>query len=289
MRLAPLPAGGRTIRFPVLDDELSLLWAINMGCIDLNVWCAREDLPERPDAVIFDLDPAAPASFDEARQVALLVRDVLASVDLRAYPRTSGSVRGLHVLVPIARRHTHGEARELVAAIGAALAYAHPGLVTTKWAKTERKGVLIDANQNGYGRTTAWAYSVRPRPGALVATPVTWEELEKPLDTTQFTMDGRAAAGGASRRPAPAGAGGRAVAREGAQGAALSAGVGGDSGAGRLVGFARSADVAQLVEHQLPKLRVAGSSPVVRLAPRSTRRLRRPTPAARGPAAPRAS
>ena len=188
VRLAPLPAGGRTIRFPVLDDELSLLWAINMGCIDLNVWCAREDLPERPDAVIFDLDPAAPASFDEARQVALLVRDALASVDLRAYPRTSGSVRGLHVLVPIARRHTHGEARELVAAIGAALAYAHPGLVTTKWAKTERKGVLIDANQNGYGRTTAWAYSVRPRPGALVATPVTWEELEKPLDTTQFTM-----------------------------------------------------------------------------------------------------
>ncbi len=91
----------------MLDDELSLLWAINMGCIDLNVWCAREDKPERPDAVIFDLDPAPPAGFDEARQVALLVRDVLASVDLRGYPRTSGSLRGLHVLVPIARRHTH--------------------------------------------------------------------------------------------------------------------------------------------------------------------------------------
>ena len=189
VHLAPLPAGGRTIRFPVLNDELSLLWAINMGCIDLNVWCAREDLPERPDVVIFDLDPAAPASFDEARQVALLVRDVLASVDLRAYPRTSGSIRGLHVLVPIARRHSHGEARELVAAVGAALEHTHPGLVTTKWAKTERKGVLIDANQNGYGRTTAWAYSVRPRPVALVATPVTWEELEQPLDNTVFTME----------------------------------------------------------------------------------------------------
>ena len=188
IHLAPLPAGDRTIRFPVLDDELSLLWAINMGCIDLNVWCAREDRPERPDVVMFDLDPAPPASFDEARQVALLVRDVLASVDLRGFPRTSGSLRGLHVLVPIARRHTHQEARELVASVGAALEHAHPGLVTTRWAKTERKGVLIDANQNGYGRTTAWAYSVRPRPGALVATPVAWEELEQPLDTRVFTM-----------------------------------------------------------------------------------------------------
>ena len=111
LHVAPLPAGGRTIRFPVLDDELSLLWAVNMGCFDLNVWCARADLPERPDAVIFDLDPAPPAGFDEARQVALLIRDALASVDLRGYPRTSGSQRGLHVLVPIARRHTHGEAR----------------------------------------------------------------------------------------------------------------------------------------------------------------------------------
>jgi bifunctional non-homologous end joining protein LigD len=121
--------------------------------------------------------------------VALLVRDVLDSVGLRGYPRTSGSARGLHVLVPVARRHTHGQARELVAAVGALLEREHPGLVTTRWAKTERKGVLIDANQNGYGRTTAWAYSVRPRPGANVATPVTWDELETPLDPGAFTME----------------------------------------------------------------------------------------------------
>ncbi|MEO9176738.1 MAG: DNA ligase D [Gaiellales bacterium] len=189
LRVAPLPAGGRTIRFPLLEDELSLLWAIGMGCIDLNVWCARADRPERPDAVIFDLDPAEPASFEEARQVALLVRDVLASVDLRAYPRTSGSRRGLHILVPIARRHTHAEARELVASISGQLALAHPELIATSWTKTERRGVLIDANQNGYGRTTAWAYSVRPRPDALVATPVTWDELATPLDPATFTMD----------------------------------------------------------------------------------------------------
>ena len=189
VKLAPLPAGGRTIRFPLLQDELSLLWAIGMGCIDLNVWCARADKPERPDAVIFDLDPAPPAGFDEARQVALLVREVLDSVGLRAYPRTSGSQRGLHVLVPIARRHTHAEAREIVAAVAGLLAADHPGLVTSAWAKTERRGVLIDANQNGYGRTTAWAYSVRPREGALVATPVTWEELAEPLDPNAFTME----------------------------------------------------------------------------------------------------
>jgi bifunctional non-homologous end joining protein LigD len=189
LKLAPLPAGGRTIRFPLLQDELSLLWAVGMGCIDLNVWCARADRPERPDAVIFDLDPAPPAGFDEGRQVALLVRDVLESVGLRAYPRTSGSQRGLHVLVPIARRHTHAEARDVVTVVAGMLAADHPGLVTSAWVKTERRGVLIDANQNGYGRTTAWAYSVRPREGALVATPVTWDELAEPLDPNAFTME----------------------------------------------------------------------------------------------------
>jgi bifunctional non-homologous end joining protein LigD len=189
LQVAPLPAGGRTVRFPLLQDELSLLWAIGMGCIDLNVVCSRADKPERPDAVIFDLDPAEPASFEEARQVALLIRDVLDSVGLRGYPRTSGSHRGLHVLVPIVRRHTFAEARAVVAAIAGLLAAQHPQLITNKWSKTERHGVLIDANQNGYGRTTAWAYSVRPRPGALVATPVSWDELAEPLDPAAFTMD----------------------------------------------------------------------------------------------------
>jgi bifunctional non-homologous end joining protein LigD len=189
VKLAPLPAGGRTVRFPLVNDELSLLWAIGMGCIDLNVVLSRADRPERPDVVMFDLDPAPPASFDEARQVALLIRDVLDSVGLRVYPRTSGSYRGLHLIVPTARRHTFEETRQLVASVAGLLAAAHPDLITTRWSKSERHGVLIDANQNGYGRTTAWAYSVRPKPGALVATPVTWEELAEPLDPAAFTMD----------------------------------------------------------------------------------------------------
>jgi bifunctional non-homologous end joining protein LigD len=189
VKIAPLPAGDRTIRFPVLNDDLSLLWAIGMGCIDLNVVLSRIDRPERPDTVMFDLDPAPPASFEEARQVALLIKDVLDSLGLRAYPRTSGSYRGLHLIVPIVRRHTFDETRQLVALVAGLLAAQHPDLITTRWSKRERHGVLIDANQNGYGRTTAWAYSVRPKPGALVATPVTWEELAEPLDPAAFTMD----------------------------------------------------------------------------------------------------
>ena len=106
---------------------------------------------------------------------------------MKGFSKTSGS-RGIHVLVPIARRHTFAEAREFAAVIARGLARAHPGLVTTEWAKTKRKGVLVDANQNGPGKTTASVYSVRPRPGAPVSTPLRWEELEPSLDPSRFTM-----------------------------------------------------------------------------------------------------
>jgi len=160
----------------------------NMGCIDMHVWSSRVDRPEKPDWVMFDLDPSEDATFEDVVTVASLVKDTLDLLELEAFPKTSGS-RGIHVLVPIARRHTHAEAREFAAIVAGALARAHPGLVTTEWAKQKRRGVLVDANQNGPGKTNASVYSVRPRAGAPVSTPLRWEEVVPGLDPAAFTMD----------------------------------------------------------------------------------------------------
>jgi bifunctional non-homologous end joining protein LigD len=95
----------------------------------------------------------------------------------------------MHVLVPIARRHTHDEARRFAEIVAGALARSHRGLVTTEWTKAKRRGVLIDANQNGEGKTIASVYSVRPHAGAPVSTPLRWDEVDDRLDPRDFTMD----------------------------------------------------------------------------------------------------
>jgi bifunctional non-homologous end joining protein LigD len=193
IRRAPFPASTRegeekVIDYALVDDELALLWMANMGCIDLHVWSSRADRPERPDWVMFDLDPSEGATFGDVVTVARLVKDTLDLLELEGFPKTSGS-RGIHVLVPIARRHTFAEAREFASIVAGALARAHPGLVTTEWAKAKRRGVLVDANQNGPGKTNASVYSVRPRAGAPVSTPLRWEEVAQGLEPAAFTME----------------------------------------------------------------------------------------------------
>jgi bifunctional non-homologous end joining protein LigD len=175
------------IRYPLVNEPAALLWMANMGCIDLNAWCSRVDKPDRPDFALFDLDPTPDVGFAAAAEVALLVRDALAAVELRGYPKTSGS-DGVHVLVPLARRYGYDKTRAVVSAISQALVSVRPDLVTAEWSKAKRRGVLIDANQNGPGRTIAFAYSVRPHPGAPVSTPLTWDELAAGVQPGDFTM-----------------------------------------------------------------------------------------------------
>ena len=182
------PRTTRTIHAPLVNDELALLWMVNMGCIDLNTWYSRVDKPERPDFVLFDLDPSPDVGFAETVEVALLVKQALDTLELESFPKTSGA-DGIHVLVPIARRHTYEDTRQFAEIIARALAATHRGLVTTEWSKAKRRGVLIDSNQNGEGKTIASVYSVRPKEGAPVSTPLRWEEVNSALDPAAFTMD----------------------------------------------------------------------------------------------------
>jgi bifunctional non-homologous end joining protein LigD len=182
------PRQRRRIDAPLVNDELALLWMANMGCIDLNTWYSRADKLERPDFVLFDLDPSPDVGFPETVQVALLVKGALDALGLESFCKTSGA-DGIHVLAPIERRSTYEDTRQFAEIVAGALATTHRGLVTTEWSKAKRRGVLIDANQNGEGKTIASVYSLRPKEGAPVSTPLRWEEVDESLDPAAFTMD----------------------------------------------------------------------------------------------------
>jgi bifunctional non-homologous end joining protein LigD len=181
LRTCPLPAksrGGDLVTYAVVEDELALVWLLEYGCVDLHVWTSRCDRPERPDHVLFDLDPKGSGSVRDAVAAALVLQDALELLGLESLPRTTGG-DGLHVHVPIARRHTHEEARRFARVVAEAAARTHPQLF-------ER--VAVDVKMNGHGQQIVSPYSVRPLPGAPVATPLAWDELTHDLDPRAFTM-----------------------------------------------------------------------------------------------------
>jgi bifunctional non-homologous end joining protein LigD len=176
------------VDFPIVNDELALLWMVNMGCIDLNTWYSRVDKPDRPDFVLFDLDPTPEVPWSQTAEVALILKELLDALELASFPKTSGG-KGFHVLVPIDRRSTFEDTRAFAEHVAGAIARTHPKLATTEWSKARRRGVLIDSNQNGEGKTIASVYSVRPKPGAPVSTPLVWSEVNDRLNPSIYTMD----------------------------------------------------------------------------------------------------
>jgi bifunctional non-homologous end joining protein LigD len=184
----PREGGAREVDFPLVDTREALLWMVQMHCIDMNAWYSRVDRPGRPDYVVFDLDPPdEPDGFAQAVDVAQLVRALLDEVGLPGYVKTSGA-DGIHVLAPIQRRASFEETYAFAEAAARLLEARHPGRVTTEWLKRKRAGVLVDHRQNGWGKTIASVYSVRPKPGAPVSTPLRWDELTRDVRPTDFTM-----------------------------------------------------------------------------------------------------
>lgn len=181
---------GNVIDFPIADDAASLLWIVNLGCIDLNPWYGRCDDVNRPDFLHFDLDPVPPADFPEVLRVALLLKNFLDEHNVNSFPKTTGS-RGIHVYVPIQRGPVQKEVWHAAKRIAIELAKMHPEFITSEYRVAHRPAgrVLVDYNQNAWGRTLASVYSLRPRPEATVSAPVTWEEIEGGISMSDFTMD----------------------------------------------------------------------------------------------------
>ena len=182
-------ASGNIIDFPMIQHLASLLWLVNLGCIDLNPWYARCDDVHRPDYLHFDLDPVEGTPFQRVRETALLVRDALAALQITSYPKTTGS-RGIHVYVPIVRGPDQKQVWSFARKFSKELAQRNPKLVTAEYrvAKRPKGRVLVDYNQNAWNRTLASVYSVRPKPLATVSTPVTWQEVERGVRIEDFTM-----------------------------------------------------------------------------------------------------
>src|SRR6266542_3914309 len=181
---------GNIIDFPVIDNVPSLMWVINLGCIDLNQWYATCDDVDRPDYVHFDLDPGEGTTWERVLECGRIVRDALDALDMPPLVKTTGS-KGLHVYVPIVRGPIQKDVWTFAKALAVELASRHPELMTSEYrvAKRPRGRVLVDYNQNAWGRTLASIYSVRPRPRAPVSTPVTWKEIDKGIRIEDFRID----------------------------------------------------------------------------------------------------
>src|SRR5688500_5162140 len=181
---------GNFINFPMIQDLAALLWVINLGCIDLNQWYARCDDVDRPDYLHFDLDPVPETPFEKVRETALLLRQALTALKIPSYAKTTGS-KGIHIYVPIVRGPTQKQVWTFAKEIARVLEGHAPKLVTAEYKVARRpKGrVLVDYNQNAWGRTLASIYSIRPTPAAAVSTPVTWEEIERGISIEDFRID----------------------------------------------------------------------------------------------------
>jgi bifunctional non-homologous end joining protein LigD len=180
---------GNVIDFPIIQDLASLLWVVNLGCIDLNPWYARCDDVDRPDFLNFDLDPVPGAGFERVCETALIVRDALRNLGMKGFAKTTGS-KGIHIYVPIARGPTQHQVWAFAKGLAQSLERAHPRLITAEYrvAKRPKDHVLVDYNQNAWGRTLASVYSVRPQPMATVSAPVDWGEIEGGVTIDDFRI-----------------------------------------------------------------------------------------------------
>jgi len=180
---------GSVIDFPMIQDLASLLWVVNLGCIDMNPWYARCDDVDRPDYLHFDLDPVPEATFGNVVETAQVVRAGLQGLGMKPIVKTTGS-RGLHVYVAIVRGPTQKEVWSFAKRFAFDIAALRPELITAEYriAKRPAGRVLVDYNQNAWGRTLASAYSPRPRPLAPVSAPLAWGELEAGARIEDFDL-----------------------------------------------------------------------------------------------------
>ena len=183
---------GRTAEMLVVADLAHIVWAVNLGCLEINPWPVRARDVEHPDELRLDLDPTPEVPFDDVRRTAHEMRAVLAEHGLTGWAKGSGK-RGIHVLVRIEPREDFTEVRRAALVLARAVERRLPDIATTAWWKEERRGVFIDYNQNARDRTVASAYSVRPTPDGRVSCPLTWDEVDDfdPRDLTIRTVPAR--------------------------------------------------------------------------------------------------
>lgn len=175
------------INYVVCDNEATLIWLVNLGCIEMNVWNARVKYVDKPDYAIIDLDPEG-ISFEAVVEAALVTKQVLDGVGAASYCKTSGAT-GLHVYVPLGAKYSHDQARQFAQLVATLVHQRLPKTTSLERSPSKRQQrVYLDYLQNRRGQTMAAPYCVRPRPGATVSTPLDWDEVNTKLNPASFTI-----------------------------------------------------------------------------------------------------
>jgi bifunctional non-homologous end joining protein LigD len=173
------PKRGGVVHYPLIDDARSLEWLANQNCITPHVWASRTPKLYQPDVCVFDLDPSEAEDLDTLHAATLLVRDVLAELDLPSWVKTSGS-KGFHIVVPLDSTLGFDEVAAFAVGVGKVLVARDPRHLTLEFSKADRGGrIYVDVGRNGYSATFAAVYALRPKAGAPVSAPCTWEEVER--------------------------------------------------------------------------------------------------------------
>jgi DNA ligase D-like protein (predicted polymerase) len=178
---------GRSAHEIVVQHAADLAWLVNLGCVDMHPHPVRANDLAHPDELRVDLDPIPGVPWAQVREVALVVREVLADHGLTGWPKTTGS-RGMHIYCRVSPEWTFTQLRRAAYAVAVEVEERAPILATSRWWKEEREGVFVDFNQNAKDRTTAAAYSVRPTADARVSTPLSWDEVPTCMPES-YTID----------------------------------------------------------------------------------------------------
>jgi len=177
----------RDLNYVLVNDLDTLIWLANLAAIEIHMPLSRVDSREKPDFVLFDIDPEPPASFEDGISVALLLKEKLDQLGLKTYVKTSGK-KGLHVVIPIQREFPFRVTREFAHRIGQHLA-RETELVVSEFAETKKPNkVFVDYTQNSHGKTMVTPYGLRATPNATVSTPLEWTEVKKGLKPETFNL-----------------------------------------------------------------------------------------------------
>ncbi|OKS88155.1 DNA ligase D [Mucilaginibacter polytrichastri] len=179
---------GKVTKYLVATDEASLLWMNSLGCIEINPWFSRADTPDNPDYCVIDLDPDK-HTYDQVVQAALEVKKILDAIDVPSYPKTSGST-GMHIYIPLEGKYTYDQSQMFANIIVKLVHKEIPDFTSLERSIAARKGKMyLDFLQNRPGATIAGPYSLRPKPGATVSMPLTWDEVKPGLTIQHFNID----------------------------------------------------------------------------------------------------
>jgi len=186
---SPVNDEGERVTYALCNNRATLVYLANLGAIQISPWHSKHMTSQYPDYAVLDLDPGPEVKYPKICRVALLIRDILTSLGLQSYPKTSGS-RGIHIYIPLEPVYTHEQCTAFAEVVARTTQTQNPKETTVERMTKNRPAntVYLDYLQNGLGKTLVGAYTARARAGATVSAPLSWEEIKQCVRPREFTI-----------------------------------------------------------------------------------------------------